>query len=85
MNDSLKLKQKVLLNRVPQAVIRDRNKFPETWLLFNRAVGNKFTIQSFNQIGMAEVYVLPDGSEGDACADSLFVEPEYLVVIHTPE
>lgn len=79
MNPPLQYEDQVTLLSVPMTVERDREQFPETYTLCVKAAGNVFTVRAVNDYGMAELWMNPDGTDSDsACADSLWIEPEYL-------
>lgn len=70
---------RVTLVALPAEVERDRERFPETYALCLKAVGQEFTVRGFNDDGMAELWIKPDGRNSeDACADSVWIEPAYL-------
>jgi hypothetical protein len=69
----------VKLASIPLAVESERSRFPETFTLFQLALGKVFEIRSFGEYGHAELWLHPDGSPADtAAADSIWVEPEHL-------
>ena len=49
--------------RVPDQVTRDRDKFSETYALLNLAIGRSYSIRSFNDYDMAEIWLSDDSSE----------------------
>ncbi len=68
-----------VLRSVPNSVIRDREHFPETYKLISSAVGNSFQARATNDLGMIEIWIAHDGTDSsDACADSVWIEPEFL-------
>lgn len=70
---------RVTLRRIPDPVTQDRAKFPETYDLMKLAVGRSYRIRSFNDYGMAEIWLNDDASEGGrGFAQSLWIEQEYL-------
>ena len=76
---AFKVGDRVKLLNVPPEVERDRLRFPETFSLFQRALGRVFEIRGFGEHGHAEIWVSLDGSPADtAAADSVWVEPTYL-------
>jgi len=69
----------VRLLSIPAAVIGDRARFPDTFDLLERAVGKCFHIQSFNDLGMAELWMKGDASEDTSGSHhSVWIEQEYL-------
>ena len=79
---ALKVGDRVKVLSIPKAVEHDRSEFPETFALFQSAVGRVFEIRGFGEYGHAELWVHPDGSPADTgAADSVWVEPEYLAAI----
>ncbi len=79
---SFKIGDRVKLLSVPPEVERDRSRFPETFALFQLAVGRVFEIRGFGEYGHAELWMHPDGSPADTVtADSVWVEPKYLAAI----
>jgi hypothetical protein len=79
---AFKVGARVKLVSIPREVERDRSRFPETFALFQMALGRIFEIRAFGEYGHAELWLHPDGSPADTgAADSVWVEPEYLLVI----
>jgi hypothetical protein len=69
----------VVLRSVPNSVIQDRERFPETYELISSGVGNSFHVRRTNDLGMIEIWIAQDGTDtSDACADSVWIEPEFL-------
>jgi hypothetical protein len=61
---------------------RDRSKFPETLVLFERAIGRALTVRGFDEHAHVELWLLNDGSDNDnGTAHSIWVEPEHLARI----
>jgi hypothetical protein len=78
-----KVGEQVKLTRIPPQVERDRPGFPETFALFEKAIGRVFQIRGFDEYGHIELWLREDGSEDDrGVAHTIWVEPEYMV---TPE
>jgi len=76
----LKVGDRVKITRIPPGVERDRSRFPETFALFQNAVGRLFQIRDFGECGHAEIWVRQNGSEHKTGgADSIWVELEHLV------
>jgi hypothetical protein len=74
-----KVGDRVKLVRIPPQVERDRSRFPETFALFQLAVGRVFDIHGFGEYGHAELWLHQDGSPADTgAAESVWVEPDYL-------
>jgi hypothetical protein len=72
----------VQITEVPPPVRRERSKFPETFALFERAIGRALTVRGFDDRGHVELWLLNDGSDDDSgAANSIWVEPEYLAGI----
>ncbi len=68
-----------MLVSIPPAVERDQSRFPETFALFQKAVGRVFRIRGFGDYGHAEIWLHRDGSEDETgTADTLWVEPAHL-------
>ena len=76
----LKVGDRIKLVRVPPQVVRDRERFPETIALFEKAVGRLFLIRDIDEHGHAELWLRDDGSEDNTgAADSIWVEPEFTL------
>src|SRR5260370_15125531 len=74
-----KVGDQVRLRRVPPAVRRSWSKSPDTFLLFKRAVGRRFTVRGFDRYGHVELWLRGDGAEDTSgAAHSIWVEPEHL-------
>ena len=70
-----------VLQSVPKAVIDERERLPETHELIASAVGNSFHARGTNDLGMIEIWITDDGIDtSDACANSVWIEREYLAV-----
>ena len=68
-----------VLRSVPNSVIHDQERFPETYKLISSAVGNSFHARGTNDLGMIEIWIAKDGTDtSDACADSVWIEPVFL-------
>ena len=81
MNARLQLEDLVKLLHVPAAVKSDKIRSPETFDLCARSTGRTFTIRGFNDYGMAELWIDEEGRDStDACADSIWIEPDCLEV-----
>jgi hypothetical protein len=69
----------VKLNGIPTPVEGDRERFPETFALFQKAVGRTFRVRGFGEYGHAELWLREDGSENEnGGVNSIWVEPEHL-------
>jgi hypothetical protein len=69
----------VELVSIPEAVIEDKERFPETLDLFARALQKQFRIRSFNEYGFAEFWLHEDASEDESGTDhSVWVEQQNL-------
>ena len=74
-----KVGDRVKLVNIPPEVERDRSRFPETFALFQLALGRVFEIRGFGEYGHAELWLHADGTPADTGkADSIFVESEHL-------
>ena len=78
----LKIGDTVKITKLPGPVRRDRAKFPETFQIFERAIGHHLTVRGIDEHGLVELWVRDNGSDNDSCtAHSIWVEPEHLVRI----
>lgn len=79
MNAPFEIGQLVMVHSVPPPVIAEREKFPGTLKLIQKAIGNTYCIRSFNQYGFAELWLNDDGTENlSGTTHSIWVEPCYL-------
>ena len=79
---AFKIGDRVRLLSIPSEVERDRSQFPDTFALFQRAVGRVFEIRSFGKYGHAEIWLHPDGAPANTgAADSVWVEPKCLAAV----
>jgi len=77
----LKAGDQVRVTQIPPAVIRDRDRLPETFDLFEKAVGHVYEIRDIDQHGHAELWLRDDGSEDrSGGAHSIYVEPEFVQI-----
>jgi hypothetical protein len=75
----MKIGDRVRLRRIPPTVRRSWSRFPDTFQLFNRAVGGTFTVRGLDKYGHVELWLLENGSEDrSGAAHSIWVEPEHL-------
>lgn len=75
----MRIGDRVRLKRMPPTVRRAWSKFPETFLLFQRAVGGTFTVRGFDRCGHVEIWLRENGSEDQSGgAHSVWVERENL-------
>lgn len=69
----------IQLVEIPEQVIRDRENHPETYHLFELALGRHYRIRSFNDYAMAEIWLNDDASEDTlGIHHSLWVEEAFL-------
>jgi len=80
MNTSpFKVGDTVRLTGIPPQVQGDRGRFPDTFTLFERAVGGRFRVRGFDEYGHAELWLSDDGSEDTrGVSNSIWVEPQFL-------
>ncbi len=79
MRAGTKIGDRVKLMRVPPAVRRCWSKFPDTFHIFQLAVGKAFTVRGVDKQGHIELWVCANGSEDQSgTAHSIWVEPEHL-------
>jgi hypothetical protein len=70
---------RIRILRVPDQVTRDRDKFSETYGLLNLAIGKSYSIRSFNNYDMAEIWLNDDSSEDmRGINHSIWIEREYF-------
>ncbi len=78
----LKVGDKIKIVRIPPQVLSDRKRFPETFELFEKAVGRVYQIRDFGEYGHLELWLHDDGSEeASGGAHSIWVEPEYAEAV----
>ncbi len=76
---AFKVGDRVRVMRVPPEVERDGRRFPDTFAIFQIAVGHVFHIRGFSKCGRAEIWLDQDGSEDETGgADTIWVEPRHL-------
>jgi hypothetical protein len=74
-----KIGERVKLMRIPPQVRRDKQRFPETFLIFRAALGNVFQVRGFDEYSHVELWLQEDGAEDKkGVAHSVWVEPEFL-------
>jgi hypothetical protein len=79
---AFKVGDQVKLLQVPPQVLCDRERFPETAELFERAVGRTYEVRDFGRYGHIELWLCDDGSEDSTgAAHSIWVEPEFVQAI----
>ena len=79
MNAQFQVEDRVKLCSMPAEIEAEKIRFPETYDLCSKALGHNFAIRGFNEYGMAELWIDQTGrNSGDACADSVWIEPTYL-------
>jgi hypothetical protein len=62
--------------------VGDRERFPETFELFEKAVGRIYQIREIDEHGYAEIWLCDDGSEDTTgAAHSIWVEPEFVLAV----
>ncbi len=77
---AFKVGARVRLKSLPPQVERDRSRFPDTFAIFQTAVGRVFHIRGFGKHGHAEIWLHRDGSEDETgAAETIWVEPDHLV------
>jgi hypothetical protein len=82
----MKRGDRVVLRGIPDLVIANRDRFPETYEILSKSVGRRFIVRGKNLAGMAELWINQDGTNSSSpCADSLFVETEYLEIAAAPD
>ncbi len=65
--------------RIPDLVTLNREKFPETYDLLKLAVGKSYSIRSFNEYKMAEIWLNDNASEDiQGIHHSIWIEQENL-------
>ena len=78
----LNVGDRVKIVRIPPQVEHDRSRFPETFAIFQNAVGRAFQIRGFGDYGHAELWLRQDGSEDETGGKhTIWVEPAHLVVM----
>jgi hypothetical protein len=76
---NLKVGDRIRVAQIPLAVLRYRKRFPETFELFQRAVGHIYEIRDINEHGHAELWLQDDGAEDSGGgAHSIYIEPEFI-------
>lgn len=79
---ALKAGDRVKLLRIPPQVSSDLERLPETFELFQKAVGRLYWVRSFGDYGHIELWLSDDGSEDEKrIAHSIWVEPEFLLAV----
>jgi hypothetical protein len=77
----LKVGDRIRVAQIPPAVLLDRNRFPETLELFEKAVGRVYEIRGIDEHGHAELWLRDDGTEeSGGGAHSIYVEPEFVQI-----
>ena len=85
---ALRIGDRITITRVPTRVVMDRERFPETFDLFEKALGRIYEIRGFSDYGHLEIWLHEDGSEDrSGGADSIWVEPEFVSTVksYSPE
>ncbi len=78
---AFKVGNRVKLIKIPPQVEHARRRFPETFSIFQKAVGKEFRVQGFDDYGHVELWLREDGSEDTGgAAHTVWVEPEFLSV-----
>jgi len=73
---------RVKLVRIPPAVVSNRERFPETFELFEKSVGHTYQVRDIDEHGHAELWLQDDGSEDSTgAAHSIWVEPEFVLTV----
>jgi len=74
-----KVGDRVKLTEVPPQVERDQRRFPETFSIFQKAVGRVFRVRDFDEYEHVELWLREDGYEdNEGAAHSVWVEPLFL-------
>ena len=72
---------RVRVAQIPAQVVRDRGRFPDTFDLFQKAVGQVYEIRSIDEHGHAELWLRDDGSEDcRGVAHSIYIEREFVQI-----
>ena len=78
----LRVGERIKLVRVPPRVVENSERFPETFELFEKAVGRMYQIRDFDEHGHIELWLCDDGSEDSTgAAHSIWVEPEFVLAV----
>ena len=79
---AIKAGDRIKLVQIPPRVVSDRERFPETFELLEKAVGHVYEIRDIDEHNHAELWLRDDGSEASTgAAHSIWVEPEFVLVI----
>jgi hypothetical protein len=79
--DSLQVGVRVRVARRPVPVAQDRQRFPETFDLFQKAIGRAYQVRAIDEHGHAELWLRDDGDEDiGGGAHSIYIEPEFLEI-----
>ena len=78
----LKVGDRIKLVRIPPQVLADRERFPETFELLEKAIGREYETRGVDRYGHVEVWLHEDGSEDTTGAThSIWVEAEFVLVV----
>ena len=75
----LKVGDRIRVAQIPVAVLRDQKRFPETFELFQKAVGHVYEIRDIDEHGHAELWLRENGAEDSGGgAHSIYIEPQFV-------
>lgn len=85
-SSSPRIGDRIRIDRIPVQVGAGCALFPETRRIFEAAVGGTFEVRGFNDPGMLEVWLRPDGREDHTGGgDSIWIEKECVSLCECSE
>ena len=80
--NALRTGELIKVAQIPSQLLANRERFPETFDLFGKAVGHAYQIRDIDEHGHIELWLSDDGSEDSTgAAHSIWVEPEFVVAV----